>query len=103
MSTSLPFVDEPAAVKRSLNDATPDVREATLRQASDIAAPVYQEWKGQLRGAGLTWQAFQSAASMNRDAWRGWLRGDLTWHRALEQLVERLNQNAASAPLSLAE
>jgi len=56
MSTSLPYVDEPMNVKRSLNEASSGIREATLRQASDIATPVYHTWKDQLMGSGLTWQ-----------------------------------------------
>jgi hypothetical protein len=103
MPISLTSIDEPLSVRRSLNDASHDVREATLRQASDIAAPVYQEWKGQLKPVGLTWQAFQSAASMNHEAWRGWLRGELSWRAALEQFVHQLNQKIEDSPLRLAD
>jgi hypothetical protein len=95
--TYLAYVDEPTHTKQSLNDAAPDVKEAALRQASDIAAPVYRIWKDQLHGAGLTWQAFQSAASANRDNWRSWLNGELAWRVALERLVERLNGEHGSS------
>lgn len=91
MPISLPKVDEPLAIKWSLNESSRDVREATLRQASDIVTPLYQVWKGDLQRAGLTWQAFQSAASMNHGAWRGWLNGDIPWHGALDLLVQQLN------------
>jgi len=101
--TYLPYVGEPTEVKRSLNEASPDVKEATLRQASDIATPVYRIWKDDLNGAGLTWQAFQSAASSNRDAWRSWLNGELTWRLALERLVEQLNGEETGASLALGE
>jgi hypothetical protein len=103
MPTSLPYVDEPVELKRSLNDANPDVREATLRQASDIATPVHRQWKDQLSGAGLTWQAFQSSASMNRDGWRSSLSGQVSWRGALEKLVEQLNQKATGTSLVLGE
>jgi len=104
MPTALPYADEPTEVKQGLNEASRDVKEASLRQASDIVTPVYHLWKDQLKGAGVSWQAFQSAASANRDAWRSWLSGDLDWRGALERFVEQLNQGAAAAvSLALAD
>jgi hypothetical protein len=95
MPTLLPHVDEPVDARRAYNELSAPVREAALRQASDFVAPVYAIWKEDLKGAGVTWQLFQSVGSKNRDAWRGWLSGELTWDSALEELVERLNQSAS--------
>lgn len=88
----LPRISEPVDTKDSLNQADHAVREATLRQASDIATPVYHEWRDQLNASGVTWQSFQSAASATHRAWRGWLAGELAWPAAVEALVEELNQ-----------
>jgi len=46
---------------------------------------------------------FQSAASMNQDAWRGWLSGELTWRDALRTPVGRLNEKATGASFALAD
>jgi hypothetical protein len=102
-ATVLPCADEPTETKRSLNEASHDVREATLRQASDIATPVYREWKAELNAVGVTWRAFQSAASANHVAWRRWLSGELTWSSSLAALVERLNEKANPPTLVLAK
>jgi hypothetical protein len=99
----LPCTDEPFETKRSLNEASPDVREATLRQASDIATSVYRAWKADLNPVGVTWQVFQSAASANHAAWRRWLSGELTWRGSLDALVERLNEKASPPALVLAK
>jgi hypothetical protein len=99
--TVVPYVEEPLATKRALNAADPKVREAALRQASDIATPVYHAWKAQLVTGGLSWQAFQSAASANRNAWRNWLNSDLSWRDALGGLVVQLNQKAPRVTLTL--
>jgi|SRR5579859_5805701 len=101
MPTVVPYVEEPSETKRALNAADPKVREATLRQASDIATGVYHAWKEQLMSAGLSWQAFQSAASANRDAWRNWLNSNISWRDALEGLVTQLNQKSAGVTVSL--
>lgn len=94
MATVVAYVEEPSEVKRALNAADPKVREATLRQASDLATAVYHAWKEQLASAGLSWQTFQSAASANRNAWRNWLNSDISWRDALGGLVTQLNQSA---------
>jgi hypothetical protein len=101
MPTVVPYVEEPSKIKHALNTADPRVREATLRQASDIATPVYHAWKTQLAGAGLSWQTFLATASENRNAWRNWLNSDLSWHGALAELVTQLNQKAAGVTLTL--
>lgn len=103
MPTSLPYVAEPLDTKRSYNEGDPAAREAALRQASDIAAPVYSVWKDELRGAGVTWQTVQSAASANHNAWRSWLDDSLTWRGALEELVEGLNRVTGQASFMLAD
>lgn len=96
-------VDEPVEIRLSLNTADASVkyegirttpREATLRQGGDFIKPVYPAWKDALWAAGVTYQTLQSAASANRDAWRAWADGELPWRRALEALVERLNEMA---------
>jgi hypothetical protein len=104
MPTSLPYVAEPSATKRSYNEGHSASREASLRQSSDFSKLVYRVWKDDLRAAGVTWQTFLSAASMNRNAWRSWLDGDLTWRGALVELVEEFNQKATGhASFALAE
>jgi hypothetical protein len=97
MTTFLPHSPEPTATKEAMNAASADVREAALRQASDFAAPVYQQWKDQLGDAGIDWQTFEAAASHNRNAWRGWLDGDLTWRQALVGLIEQLDQESGAS------
>jgi hypothetical protein len=41
----VPLPAEPVAIKESLNAAEPMVRRASLRQASDIVAPIYHHWR----------------------------------------------------------
>jgi hypothetical protein len=81
---TLAQVNEPIDTKRVYNECAPDVREASLRQSSDFSKLVYAEWKDELNANGVTWQAFLSAASDNRDAWRRWLDDEGTWDQALE-------------------
>jgi len=45
MPTLVPYVEESPETKRALNAANRAVREAALRQASDIATAVYHVWK----------------------------------------------------------
>ena len=99
---TLTHVDEPTDTKRVYNECAPDVREASLRQSSDFSKIVYQEWKAPLNANGVTWQAFLSAASGNRDAWRRWLDDEATWDQALEELVNELNAREPGASFALA-
>jgi hypothetical protein len=83
-------LNSPAAfVKHEHIRATP--REASFRHGSDFIEPIYPAWKDTLKAAGVKYQALQSAASENRDAWRAWADGESTWRGALEGLLERLN------------
>ena len=90
MRLTLPTVAEPIATRRSLATAAPDVRRATLRQASDIATPIYHEWKAGLTTAGISWQSFQASASDNWRAWGDWVDGTLRWRQALEEFISKL-------------
>ena len=96
MRLTLPTVAEPLATRRSLASATPEVRRATLRQASDIVTPLYHDWKAELTTAGVTWQSFQAAASNNWRAWTDWLDGTLQWREALEAFVSKLNASSGT-------
>ena len=99
---TLPQVNEPTDTKRVYNECAPDVREASLRQSSDFSKVVYAEWKDELNANGVTWQAFLSAASDNRDAWRRWLDDEGTWSQALEVLVDELNARQPGASFRFA-
>jgi hypothetical protein len=101
MQTVLPGVPEPTDVKRVYNAQEPAVREGPLRQSSDFSKLVYRAWKNGLNAKGVTWQAFLSAASANRDAWRRWLDDEGTWHQALEALVDELNARHPDAQFGL--
>jgi hypothetical protein len=90
-SLRLQYIAEPVGQKLSLNTAEPRVREATVRQASDIVTPIYHAWKEALKTGGVNWQRFQAAGSKNHAAWLGWINSTLSWHSALEHFVEELN------------
>lgn len=111
MTTILPYVDEPTDVLRDLNAPEalvkyPSIRttprEAAIRQGTALAQPVYAVWKAQLRPAGVSWQAFVSASSDNRDAFRDWADGKLAWPSMLEGLAQQLSGRASSS-FALAE
>lgn len=101
MKVLLPHVVEPVDTKRVYNAQAPDVREGSLRQSSDFSKLIYQAWKNALNAKGVTWQAFLSAASANRDAWRRWLDDKGTWVQALEALVHELNERHPGARFEL--
>jgi hypothetical protein len=111
-TTSLAFVDEPEELRASLN--SPDallerpsirttVREATIKQGGAFADVVWSAWKDDLKAAGASYQDIVSASAANRDAWRPWADGDLTWRRALEDLVIRLSDRVGAARFTLTE
>lgn len=101
MRLTLPVVAEPVATRRSLAAASPEVRRASLRQASDIVTPIYHEWKTGLNSAGVNWQSFQAAASDNWRAWSEWVDGTMQWRQALEGFISKLNVSPGTV-LSLA-
>lgn len=101
MKTVLPHTVEPSDTKRIYNASAPEVREASLRQSSDFSGGVYQAWKPALSSKGVTWQAFLSASSDNRDAWRRWLDDEEPWSQALAGLVEKLNARNPDARFEL--
>ncbi len=101
MRVTLPVVAEPVATRRSLASAVPEVRRASVRQASDIVTPIYHQWKAELKPAGVTWQSFQAAASENWRTWSEWVDGTIRWRQALEGFILKLNVPAGTV-LSLA-
>ena len=87
----LQYIPEPAGQKLSLNTAEPRVREATVRQASDIVTPIYHSWEEALKTGGVNWQRFQAAGSKNHAAWQGWINTTVSWNAAPECVVEELD------------
>ena len=71
--------------------ADASIRRAALRQASDIAAPLYRAWGRELKIAHISWQSFQTEASKNYLAWERWVSGQLDWPASLKALVDLLN------------
>jgi len=90
MDLVLPVVAEPVGTRTSLASARPDVRRASIRQASDIVTPIYHEWKTALKSAGVSWRSFQAAASENWRAWNEWVDGTLPWRQALDSFVSQI-------------
>ena len=106
MTTLLPYVGEPIAIRLSLNSPENLVKyegirttasEATLRQGTALSQPVYAVWKPQLRSAGVSWQDVVSVSSQHYLAWRAWRDGERSWRGALEDFVELLNRRAGSS------
>jgi hypothetical protein len=101
MTLVLSVVDEPLGTRRSLASAAPDVRRASIRQASDIVTPIYQEWKTVLKSADVSWPSFQAAASENWRAWSEWVDGTIQWRQALDSFLSQIKVPAGTV-LSLA-
>jgi hypothetical protein len=101
MELVLPVVAEPVATRRSLASAAPDVRRATIRQASDIVTPIYHEWKAVLKSADVSWRSFQAAASDNWRPWTEWVDGTIQWRQALDSFISEIKVPAGTV-LSLA-
>jgi len=87
----LPCPPEPSEQRLGLRVADPAVRRATLKHAGDIAAPIYQSWRRDLKKQGVTWQVYQVAASANHRAWEQWVEGTLSWRHAVQLLLDRIN------------
>jgi hypothetical protein len=105
VTTLLPYVEEPEEIRRALNAPAavarhariPSAREAALRHGGDLVDVLYPVWKPRLKGDRVGRNDLQSAASRNRDSWRSWADGDLTWRNALEDLLEQLNGRTGAA------
>ena len=68
----LQHIPEPAGQKLSLNTAEPRVREATVRQASDIVTPIYHSWKEALKTGGVNWLSPASSMGPPSAEFRQW-------------------------------
>ncbi len=101
MELVLPVVAEPVGTRTSLASAAPDVRRATIRQASDIVTPIYHEWKPVLMRADVSWRTFQAAASENCRSWSDWVDGTIQWRQALDAFLLQIKFPAGTV-LSLA-
>lgn len=90
-SLALPRPPEPVDQQFGLRSAAPAVRNATLKHAGDIAAPIYQLWKEDSRRCGVSWQSFQTCATRSYSAWSQCVEGALPWREAVLFLLNELN------------